>query len=63
MSDSECTLASIEKTSCAFGEYFGNEIEEIHDTNLRLNSTAKLVMTVSGGLCPVITMLKIDQRN
>ena len=29
--DSECTLASREKTSGAFGEYFGNRIGEIHN--------------------------------
>ena len=29
--DSECTLASIEKTSGAFGKYFGNRIGEIHE--------------------------------
>ena len=29
--NSECTLAGIEKTSGAFGEYFGNRIGEIHE--------------------------------
>ena len=29
--DSECILASLEKTNCAFGEYFGNRVGEILD--------------------------------
>ena len=29
LGDSECTLSSIEKTSGAFGEYFGNWVGEI----------------------------------
>ena len=27
--DSECTLASLEKVNCAFGEYFENWIGEV----------------------------------
>ena len=34
--DSECTLGSIEKTSAAFGEYFGNRVGEIHDNQAQI---------------------------
>jgi len=36
LGDSECTLASIEKTSGSFGEYFGNRIGDIHDNQARI---------------------------
>ena len=34
--DSECTLGSIEKTSGAFGEYFGNRVSEIHSNQAQI---------------------------
>ena len=34
--DSECTLASLEKVNAAFGEYFGNRIGEIIDTQAKI---------------------------
>ena len=34
--DSECTLASIEKVSAAFGEYFGNRIGEVLDNQAKI---------------------------
>ena len=34
--DSECTLASLEKVSGAFGEYFGNRIGEILDNQAKI---------------------------
>ena len=34
--DSECTLASIEKVSAAFGEYFGNHIGEVLDNQAKI---------------------------
>ena len=34
--DSECTLASLEKVSGAFGEYFGNRIGEIVDNQAKI---------------------------
>ena len=36
LGDSECTLASLEKTSGAFGEYFGNRVGDIHDNQARI---------------------------
>ena len=36
LGDSECTLASIEKTSGALGEYFGNRVGEILDNQARM---------------------------
>ena len=36
LGDSECTQASIEKTSGAFGEYFGNRIGEIQDNQSQI---------------------------
>ena len=36
LGDSECTLASIVKTSGAFGEYFGNRVGEILDIQARI---------------------------
>ena len=42
LGDSECTLASIEKTSGALGEYFGNRVGEIIDNQSRIQK-----------LCPV----------
>ena len=36
LGDSECTLASIEKTSGALGEYFGNRVGEILDNQSRI---------------------------
>ena len=40
--DSECILACLEKTNCAFGEYFGNRVGEILDTQAKIER-----------LCPV----------
>ena len=40
--DSECTLASIEKTSGAFGEYFGNRIGEIHENQSKIEKFCKV---------------------
>ena len=34
--DSECILACLEKTNCAFGEYFGNRVGEILDTQAKI---------------------------
>jgi hypothetical protein len=34
--DSECTLASLEKISAPFGEYFGNRIGEIYTTQAKI---------------------------
>ena len=34
--DSECILACLEKTNCAFGEYFGNRVGEILDTQAQI---------------------------
>ena len=36
LGDSECTLASIEKTSGALGEYFGNRVGEILDNQAKM---------------------------
>ena len=36
LGDSECTLSSIEKTSGAFGEYFGNRVGEILDNQSQI---------------------------
>ena len=36
--DSECTLASIEKTSAAFGEFFGNRVGEIHQNQAKIEA-------------------------
>ena len=36
LGDSECTLASLEKTSGAFGEYFGNRVGDIYDNQARI---------------------------
>ena len=34
--DSECILACLEKTNCALGEYFGNRVGEILDTQAKI---------------------------
>ena len=34
--DSECILACLEKTNCAFGEYFGNRVGEILDNQAQI---------------------------
>ena len=34
--DSECTLASLEKTNSAFGEYFGNRLGEILENQAKI---------------------------
>ena len=36
LGDSECTLASLEKTSGALGEYFGNRVGEIFDNQAQM---------------------------
>ena len=36
--DSECTLASLEKTSAPFGEYFGNRVGEVIDNQAKIET-------------------------
>ena len=38
LGDSECTLASLEKTSGSFREYFGNRVGDIHDNQARIQN-------------------------
>ena len=42
LGDSECTLASIEKTSGALGEYFGNRVGEIIDNQSRIQKLCQV---------------------
>ena len=60
--DSECTLASFEKTSGVFGKYFGDRIGEIHEKQSRIE---KFYKVGNGEWCyvPVRTMLLTDQQN
>ena len=44
LGDSECTLSSIEKTSGALGEYFGNRVGEIHDNQAQIQKSCPVGM-------------------
>jgi hypothetical protein len=60
--DSECILACLEKTNCAFGEYFGNRVGEILDTQAKLKDYVESERTVNGGIQPRVTMQQIKQH-
>ena len=62
LGDSECTLASLENVSTAYGEYFGNRIGEVVVQRPKSRNSVKLVLMGSGGLFTARTMAPTSLR-